>query len=313
MKMRVGVTGGTGFIGQYLIRDYGNQIDFVVPTQRKLYDELQPKAEYIYTDYDKEGFKRVFSDCDAVVHLGGKVMHGMSYDINKDVVAYMNNIKMSDDVFCACKELNIKNIINASSVAVYDQIDEIPVKETDPCQPNSVYGIMKITVEKLAELYNRRYGLKIKSYRFAQGLGFQAKMDKTQFWTILLKNSIEGKAIPLYGLGITGRDIIYVKDMTASIITGLGYPEISGCFNIGMEHICSNKEIAEAYCRTFDNKKGIAYLTDKQETGIRTCMNCEKAREILKFTPQYDVIGLVQDIKEEYEKYIGSDKEMIYF
>lgn len=31
--MRVGVTGGTGFIGQYLIRDYGEEYDFIVPVR----------------------------------------------------------------------------------------------------------------------------------------------------------------------------------------------------------------------------------------------------------------------------------------
>lgn len=311
--MKVGITGGTGFIGQYLIRDYGEQIDFVVPTHQKRFDGLQPEAKYISIDYNKEEFKSVFGDCDAVVHLGSKVMHGMSYDISKDVVDYMNNIKFSDDVFCACRELGIKNVINASSVAVYDQMDEIPMKETAPCQPNSVYGIMKIAVERLAELYNRRYGMKIKSYRFGQGLGFQTKMDKNQFWTILLKNSIEGKAIPLYGSGITGRDVIYVKDMTASIIAGLGCPIVSGCFNIGMGYICSNREIAEAFCKVFNNIEGIVYLKDKQETMIRTCMNCEKAKTILHFTPKFDVIDMVKDIKKEYEKYKKAGNKVTFF
>lgn len=301
--MKVAVTGGTGFIGQYLIREYGDKISFVVPTRRKFYMNLNPKAKYIRVDYERESFRKIFAECDAVVHLGAKVMHGMSYDLETDL--YIDNITFSNNVFEVCRELNIKNVINASSVAVYDQISEAPVKESDPCQPNSVYGIMKVTVEKLAELYNRRYGLKIKNYRFAQGIGFQASMDTKQFWTILLKNCLENRSIPIYGLGKTGRDIIYVKDMAAAIIAGLKSPMISGCFNIGTGHICSNIEIAEVFCKVFNNQKGIVFLKDEQETGIRTCMDCKKAKEELQFIPQYNVLEFVQDIKKEYETFIA--------
>lgn len=309
--MKVAITGGTGFIGQYLIRDYGDQVDFIVPTQRRMFDRLSQKAEYIQVNYNKEGFKKAFAGCDAVVHLGGRVMHGMSYELDTDL--YISNITISENVFCACKELKIENIINASSVAVYDQIDEEPMEENAPCQPNSIYGIIKIAVEKLAELYNRRYGLKIKTFRFAQGIGIQSQMDIKQFWTILLINSIEKRPIPIWGSGKTGRDIIYVKDMAAAIISGLQHPTCSGIFNIGTEYICSNKEIAEAFCNVFHNTEGIIYLKDKQETGIRTCMNCQKARDVLKFSPQFNILKLVQDIKNEYEEYIRCGNSIEFY
>ena len=92
--------------------------------------------------------------------------------------------------------------------------------------------------------------------------------------------------------------------MVAAIVAGLQHPTITGCFNIGTGHICTNKEIAEAYCKVFNNEKGIVFLKEKQETGIRTCMNCQKAKEQLQFVSKYNVLELVQDIKNEYEKYI---------
>lgn len=308
--MKVGVTGGTGFIGQYLVQEYGDSYDFIVPTRQKSFASLSAKAEYVSVNYEKEELRNIFAECDAVVHLGGYVMHGMDYSLETDV--YVDNVTFSSNVFAVCRDLNIKNVINASSVAVYDQLGETPVKEEDPCQPNSVYGIMKITVEKLAELYNRRYGFYIKSFRFGQGIGFQKEMDLTQFWTILLKHSLEGKPIPMYGLGKTGRDVIYVKDMAAAIISGLQHPEARGCFNIGTGHICSNKELAETYCKVFHNEGGLVFLRDKEETGIRTCMDCRKAEEELGFTARYNTLKMVRDIKAEYEKYT-MDGNMVRF
>ena len=89
--------------------------------------------------------------------------------------------------------------------------------------------------------------------------------------------------------------------MAAAIIAGLNAPMISGYFNIGTGHICSNIEIAEVFCKVFNNQKGIVFLKDEQETGIRTCMDCKKAKEELQFIPQYNVLEFVQDIKKEYK------------
>lgn len=60
--MKIGVSGGTGFIGQYLLREYGEQYKFKVITSRNNYSELykNENIEYIKDDYTEEGFKRVF-------------------------------------------------------------------------------------------------------------------------------------------------------------------------------------------------------------------------------------------------------------
>lgn len=261
MNRKIGVTGGSGFIGQYLISDYGDRFDFVVATSRNRTEGLCPKAEYVKTDYNIEGFKQVFRGCEAIVHFGGKVMHGMDSGINLN--PYLENLTLADNLFQACRELNIANIVNASSVAVYDQISEIPVREEDPLQPNSAYGIAKITVEKLAELYNRKYGFKIKSLRYAQGIGYGKNMDSSRFWTICLNNSVKGLPIPVYGRGITGRDIIYVRDMARAAICAMEKGNISGVFNIGTEVITSNRDIAEMYCSVFENTSGGLFIIQR--------------------------------------------------
>ena len=68
--MRIGVTGGTGFIGQYLIRDYGDKYDFIVPIRNKSRAIQEGTgAKFIESDYTVDGLKRVLEGCDAVIHL----------------------------------------------------------------------------------------------------------------------------------------------------------------------------------------------------------------------------------------------------
>lgn len=296
---RIGVTGGTGFIGQYMIKEFGSDYDFVVATSRTDYSLLAPHAHYVYCEYNSSGFQEVFKNCDAVIHLGGHVMHGMDSDVN--VTPYLPNIELANDVFMACKNLGITNIVNASSVAVYEQINEIPVREDGALYPNSVYGITKIAIEKLAELYNRRYGLRIKSLRYGQGIGFSQNKKMDRFWSILLNNCIENEPIPIWGRGITGRDVIYVKDMGYAAICAINHPEKSGEFNIGTQYIATNLEIAETYCKVFDNEQGVEFVPHTKETGIRTCMDCTKARNELGFVPRYKSLqSMIEDIKKEH-------------
>ena len=261
--MRVGVTGGTGFIGAFLIRDYADRFDFVVATSKKEPKHPVPGVEYCWTDYSEESFRSIFHDCDAVVHLASHVMMGMDKEI--DVAPYVQNLTLADDLFRAAKTLAIRNVINASSVAVYKHVDDRPTNETDLCCPKSVYGIIKLAIEKLADLYNDRYDMRIKSLRFGQGLGIPNDINSNRFWSVLLRNCLEGKAIPVWiGAQNNGRDLIYVKDMALAIVKALEHPELTGCYNIGTGVLATNLEVAEAFCEVFQNHAGISFIEPKE-------------------------------------------------
>ena len=72
----MGPTASTaGFIGQYLIRDYGKDYEFVVPVRDKsrLLKE-ETGAGIVESDYTVDSLKRILQGCDAVIHLAAKGM-----------------------------------------------------------------------------------------------------------------------------------------------------------------------------------------------------------------------------------------------
>lgn len=304
--MRIGLTGATGFIGQYLIKMYGCEHEFVAITSKEQKDKYSSLAVYIKADYSIENFEKIFSGCEAVIHLGGRVMHGM--DNSMDVSNYVENVELCENVFRACKNIGIKNVVFASSVAVYDQQELNPVSEEGKCQPNSIYGVMKIAAEKIAEIYNRKYGMCIKILRIAQVLGLRERLDIKQFWDKILLDAYNNRAICLYGKGFTGRDVIYVKDVVRALILAVQKYALRGVYNIGTGHICTNLELAETYNKVWSNNKKIYFDMNKTETGIQTCMNCEKAKKELGFEVKYDVKAMVEDIKESYLSELEEEK-----
>lgn len=298
MQMRIAITGGTGFIGQYLIERYGNEIDFIVPSSKICTNEYNVKAQYAYTDYSVISFESIFNNCDAVIHLGGNVMKGK--DERLCTSDYYVNVELTEKVLCACKNLKIKNVILASSVAVYDQLAKGPSNENSRIQANSVYGIMKVASEQMAEIYNRRYNMNVKILRIGQVLGIRKNLDEKYVWDMFFLKNYRKEEVIIWGHGQTGRDIIYVKDVCDAIICAVRQSKKRGIYNIGTGAVSSNKDIIEAFAKVFDNQNNIIYDLTKQENGIRTCMDIKKAAEELGFYPLYDLNRIAKDMKKEY-------------
>lgn len=297
---KIAITGGTGFIGQYLIEQYGDDIHFVVPTSKKDTSGYSKKAEYVYSDYSLESFYDVFRGCMAVIHLGGKVMNGMDYDLKTE--AYSQNLSLCEKVFMACKNQRISNVVFSSSVAVYDQRNDNPVDESAFCQPNSMYGIMKIAAEKLAELFNRRYDMNIKILRIAQVLGVHDTICQNSFWDTMLVKCLKKEKITIFGEGKTGRDVIYVKDVADALVLAVRKTSFSGIVNIGSGAIASNKDIAEAFCKAFGLNNNLEFNRNASESGIRTFMNCQRAKDELGFSAKYSLEEMSKDMKVIFTK-----------
>lgn len=300
--MRVGVTGGTGFIGQYLIRDYGESYDFVVPVRDKsISNKVKEDKRFVECDYTVDGLKKVLDGCDAVIHLAGKCMHENSKTIKMQ--DYLPTIIVSSNVFEACREIEIKNIVYASSRAVWsEQAEPDVLNESESPRPGNEYGVSKLCGEVLAEFYNDNYGMKIKSYRIVEVCGLNLSQGMLNpFWKVLLTASVEKRVIPIYGIGIAGRDLIYVKDVTRALIVGLD-KDVKGIYNIGCGRITTNMEIAEAFCKIFKNEGGIELHPEKKEGGTTKCLDVEKAKRELGFEAGYDLLHIVDDIKKEYDR-----------
>lgn len=292
--MKIGLTGGTGFIGQYLLKENVNENEFVVITSREDYANLyvHPNIKYVNEKYDQDGFEKTFKGCDAIVHLGAK---RSSKEAEESILNYIDNLKVSEDLFKACLHLDIKNVVNISSTAVYDTTLPLPFEENLAVAPLSNYGAMKHAIEGVAHLFNRKYDMKIKSLRIAQVMGVGERGG--YMLSIFQERCLAQEPLNVYGKGVAGREYVYVKDVAKAIMCALEAETKKEIFNIGNRVITTNLDLAKAFCKAFDNKAGYQCLEDKKEIVEHYLMAGELAEKELGFKPGYTLEEALCDMK----------------
>ncbi len=300
--MKIGITGATGFIGQYLVRDYGEKVEFVAPVIEN--PNILEKAYFYFCDCSVENLCRLFEGCDAVIHLAARVWKNNSEQVLMN--DYIKNSELTANVFEACRINGIKKVVHASSRAVYDweRQEEGLLNETEHLKPKNAYGVSKKCDEVLASYYNDVFGMGILSYRFPEVCGLDISHGMVHpFWKRVLQCSVDKQPVPLWGGGYAGRDLLYVKDAVDALMFGVNSKK-SGIFNICSGKKTTNREIAESFCITFDNSSGILIQADKEEWGVKSVLDPAKAENELGYKIKYDLDSLVLDIKNEYYEYV---------
>lgn len=165
--MNVLVTGGSGRVGRYVVRD------LVAAGHNVTNADLAPLAGlpggFLRVDLTDPGDvyqMLAYTKTEAVVHLGAWANAG----VVPDTRTYGDNVRGAFNVFQACADLKITRIVYASSAQVYGFADAAPlyapVDEDHPLRPCNSYALAKVAAEDAAAYFIKHFGLNILSFRF---------------------------------------------------------------------------------------------------------------------------------------------------
>lgn len=295
--MRIAITGASGFLGKYLVRELAaEELLLLSRSQSKLTQvfELNPHLNLVETDYSLDSLTTALENTNAVVHLGAirpqKRLHSF--------LDYLDNIWTSENLFKACEKLAISNVVFASTRSLYtDLVNTIPFREDEPVHPMNLYAISKLTAEKIGFLSPT---LNLKCLRLAQLVGVG---EREEFMLMtFISRALARQPLTLYGKGQGKREYLYAKDAARAIKAALSKEELKGVFNIGSGVCTSHRELAESVCKVFaDNEIDIIRDETKSEDRTISLMDSTKAAHALGWTTEYSLESALQEMKEVYK------------
>jgi len=184
--------------------------------------------------------------------------------------------------------------VHISTDEVYGALgaDDPPFSETSPYQPNSPYSASKAGSDHLVRAYYQTYGLPALIVNLSNVYGPRQFPEK--LIPLLILNSMNGSALPIYGDGLHKRDWLYVDDCCRAISTVLANGHIGEKYNIGANNEMANVDVANFICRTMDElipgtsdtAARITFIKDRPGHDRRYLMNCSKIRHELGWAPR---------------------------
>ncbi len=223
------VTGGTGFIGSYVVRCLLQHGERVVGFDRAPDTEVMglftSEVEVIAGDVgDRQQVAAIFKShphIDRVVHLA--YMMGAESEADPPAAMRVNALGAANLFAEACAH-GVKRIVFTSSESVYGRTQAVygdrPVTEEDFCSPRDHvlnYSLTKLLNEHLAAKYEARYGIPIVSVRPPVVFGHGRKRGTTAWASDFASLPALGQPVTLPFPENDRNSYIYVADLAEEL------------------------------------------------------------------------------------------------
>lgn len=277
--MRIGVTGGSGFIGSRIVKELASQNHEVLSAD--LVEPSEP-GDFRFEKTDLTSYEeteKVLQGLDIVYHVAGTVLDQVRADPYK---ASEININITRNVAEASRKKDIKKIIFASSFYVYDGLSpEMIVNEATPLNTLNMelFGGTKVFGETLLKEYSKKYGIKYVILRFgsAYGPGGQGSNVIKNF----LDSALAGKTIEVWGPGRRRNQYTYVDDLAKGSAASL--TRDNEIFNLISPEETTVKQLTDVVSRKVPAQ--VKFLLEKKEGSSMPYMSSRKAVEGLRWQP----------------------------
>ena|GEM_PF-222061 len=315
---RVLVVGGSGFLGQELLRELLSSYphaEVIVPvrdrTRMKTQWEGRPGWNRLrLADWEELETFSPSVMADALVHLAA--VQPLAADSSSSM--FVENLRLTQLAVRAAQKLSIPLFVFVSSQAVYEG-EGPPWTERTPLRPESVYACAKVACEALVRRLPE-HGIRYAILRMGNLYGLAERMRWERVAHRFAARAANGLALTVHGDGHQTIDLVHVKGAARAVCSVLKGPDTTwnGAYNITSGTPIEIRKLAELCCDIAGEAGKLVVPIELEQLDVSTQSSsfgsCSRlARDRLGWSPQISLkIGL-EEIMHHVWNEQGSSEE----
>ena len=271
-------TGGCGFIGSWIVDaliEEGYEVIVIDNLSSGSKDNLNKKAKFYNLDIRDKSIEEIFKKhkIEYVFHTAAEI--SVRESILNPIPSAEVNIIGTLNLLNNCVKYKIKKFIFSSTGgAIYGEGSIIPTPETELEDPESPYGISKLSIEKYLSFYKKVYGLDYVSLRYSNIFGpRQNYKGEAGVIALFINQLLSDGEITINGTGEQTRDYCYVKDVAQANVLAL---KLSGIFNVGTGEEISVNSLFENIQILLGSDRIVKHVPEIKGELMRSCLDATK-------------------------------------
>jgi CDP-glucose 4,6-dehydratase len=316
---RVLVTGATGLVGSWLVKELlARGADVVC-----LVLDADPQSELLRSgDIARttvvNGRLECFADIrravnshetDTVFHLGALTIVGTA---RRDPLGtFEANIRGTYHVLEACRRHAgiVQRLVVASSDKAYGTQAKLPYVESMPLEGREAYEVSKSCTDLLAQSYHHAYGLKVAVLRCGNIYG-GGDLNWSRIVPGTIRSFLRGERPIVRSDGKFVRDYLYVKDVARAYLAvaeRLDDRKVAGeAFNFSPQKALTVLDVVAAIARLMDAGSLKPVIKNEAKGEIRDqYLSAAKARRVLGWRPAYSLTDGLSETIDWYRAFLG--------
>ena len=268
------VTGGSGFIGSHIIetlKDANHKvfnIDKIKSDFGDMYENIDINNSQQIEDYLKK------NNIEYVYHIAAVANARRSLENVHETM--INNVAGTASILNACANSNVKKVILASTVWVYNAADKTDGKKVNdniildekskilPECGGHFYTTSKLCSEFICQDFKSLKNLNFTILRY--GIPYGPRMWPGLVLRAFTENALSNKPIIINGDGSAKRRFIHIQDLAKGHLLALDSKADNQIYNLEGDKDVTIKELANLVSSNIDGVK-VEYVIDKSRTG----------------------------------------------
>lgn len=287
---RIAVTGGSGFLGQALVR--------------QLFAAGAEVAVVRHAEYDlvrREDVVRMYHDLapEIVIHLAA-VVGGIGANQANPGRYFYDNLMMGVQLIEEGRQYGVQKIVATGTICAYPKFTPVPFKEDEiwngyPEETNAPYGLAKKMLLVQAQAYRQQYGTNI-IYLLPVNLygpGDNFNPESSHVIPALIKKCVDAveegaDSITVWGDGSASREFLYVDDAARGIVLATALYDGSEPVNLGSGMEISIRELVDKIAAATGFSGRIEWDETRPNGQPRRCLDISRARKLFGFEAETD-------------------------